>query len=159
MTTMATTSLQPVIVRAGEVEPQGALGVSMKMLTTGAQSNGQWLLLEYLAPPRFSGPPPHVHKVTTEIFYVLDGTLTMSVDGKATHLAPGGCAYVPPGVAHGFSNETDAPAKFLLVASPAGLEHYFAELGELLKNEPSWPPQDMSKVVALMAKYDIFSPQ
>ena len=29
-------------------------------------------------PPQFSGPPPHWHKITTEIFYVLEGTLTLS---------------------------------------------------------------------------------
>ena len=60
---------------------------------------------------------------------------------------------------HGFSNQTDAPAKYLLIASPAGLENYFQKLAELIKDEPSWPPKDMSKVVALMAKYDTFPPQ
>ena len=66
---------------------------------------------------------------------------------------------MPPGTVHGFSNQTDAPARFLLIASPAGLENYFQELAELIKDEPSWPPKDMSKVVALMAKYDTFPPQ
>jgi hypothetical protein len=28
----------------------------------------------------------------------------------------------------------------------------------LLEAEPSWPPQDMNKLVALMAKYDTFAP-
>lgn len=153
---MIAQQLQPVIVRAGDGEEQSAFGVTTKALTTGAQSDGKWLVLEYVAPPGFAGPPPHIHKVMTEIFYVLDGVLTMGVDGQVAHLSRGGCAYVPPGVVHRFSNETAEPVTFLVVTSPAGFEHYFAELRELIKHEPSWPPKDMSKLVALMAKYDIF---
>lgn len=136
-----------------------AVGVTMTFKTVGNQSDGQWLTLEYSAPPRFSGPPPHWHKVTTEIFYVLEGTLTMRVGGESIEAGPGGYAFVPPGTVHAFSNPGDEPARFLLVASPAGLEDYFAELGELIKNEPQWPPKDMSKVGVLMAKYDTFPPQ
>ena len=54
--------------------------------------------------------------------------------------------------------QSDLPAKYFGIASPAGLEDYFAELQELIKQEPAWPPRDMEKVVALMAKYDTFAP-
>ena len=134
------------------------MGVTMSFKTTGAQSDGQWLVLEYTAPPHFAGPPPHWHKVTTEIFYVLEGTLTLRTGEETIQAGPGGYAFVPPGVVHAFSNQSDAPARYLLVASPAGLENYFAELAELVKHEPSWPPKDMSKIVALMARYDTFAP-
>jgi quercetin dioxygenase-like cupin family protein len=142
----------------GGGETVSALGVTMTFKTVGSQSGGQFLTLEYVAPPQFSGPPPHWHKVTTEIFYVLDGALTVIIDGQATTVGPGGYAFVPPGIVHTFANQGDAPAKYLLVASPAGLEHYFAELRQLIEDEPSWPPKDMGKVVALMAKYDTFTP-
>lgn len=142
----------------GAEESVGALGVGITYKTVGSQSDGQWLALEYIAPPQFAGPPPHWHKVTTEIFYVLAGALTLRVGDQTIQAGPGGYAYVPPGTVHAFSNQTDAPAKYLLVASPAGLENYFAELAELVSNEPSWPPKDMSPVIALMAKYDTFMP-
>lgn len=142
----------------GGGETLAGMGVTMSHKTTGAQSAGQWLVMEYTAPPQFSGPPPHWHKVTTEIFFVLEGTLTLSAGDAAIQAGPGGYAYVPPGTVHGFSNQTDAPARFLLVASPAGLENYFRELANLIQDETSWPPRDMSKVIALMAKYDTFAP-
>lgn len=142
----------------GEGESVSMMGVTLTYKVVGAQSGGQWLVLEYSAPPQFAGPPPHMHKVTTEIFYVLAGELTVQAGKQTTRLAPGGFAFVPPGTVHAFSNQSDAPAKFLLVASPAGLENYFTELAEMLKQEPSWPPRDMSKVIALMAKYDTFAP-
>ncbi|MCA9942093.1 MAG: cupin domain-containing protein [Anaerolineales bacterium] len=150
--------LEAIVQKSGEGETLSAMGITISYKVVGTQSDGQWLVLEYLAPTQFSGPPPHVHKVTTEIFYVLEGCLTVETNGQATELGVGGLAFVPPGTAHTFANATNAPVKFLLVSSPAWLENYFTEMGEMLQNEPSWPPQDMSKVVALMTKYDTFAP-
>ena len=147
-----------IVLMPGGGETLSGMGVTMAFMTVGAQSGGQWLVMEYTAPPQFSGPPPHWHKITTEIFYVLEGTLTLSAGDETIQAGPGGYAYVAPGTVHGFSNQTDAPAKYLLIASPAGLENYFRELADLIKDEPSWPPKDMGKVVALMAKYDTFAP-
>ena len=145
------------VLAPGAGESVGAVGVAITFKTVGAQSGGQFLALEYVAPPHFSGPPPHWHKVTTEIFYVVEGVLTFTLDGEATTVGPGGYAFVPPGVVHGFANQSDAPAKYFGIASPAGLEDYFAELQELIKQEPAWPPRNMETVVALMAKYDTFA--
>ncbi len=147
-----------IVLMPGGGETLTGMGVTMTLRTTGAQSAGQWLVIEYTAPPQFSGPPPHWHKIMTEIFYVLEGTLTLSAGDETIQAGPGGYAFVPPGTVHGFSNQTDAPARYLLIASPAGLENYFQELAELIKGEPSWPPKDMSKLVALMARYDTFAP-
>lgn len=151
-------SASAVALLPGGGETLTALGVTLTFKTVGAQSCGQWLTLEYTAPPQFDGPPRHWHKVTTEIFFVLEGTLTLTAGDETIHAGPGGYAYVPPGTVHGFSNQTDAPVRYFAIASPAGLEDYFAEMSELIKDEPSWPPRDMSKIVALMEKYDTFAP-
>lgn len=148
-----------IVLSPGGGETLSGMGVAMTLKTTGAQSGGQWLVMEYTAPPQFGGPPPHWHKIMTEIFYVLEGTLTLNAGEKTIQAGPGGHAYVPPGTVHGFSNQSDAPAKYLLIASPAGLENYFAEVKAMLEEEPVWPPQDMGKLVALMAKYDTFAPE
>ena len=149
--TPAATILPP-----GAGETHAAMGVTLTFKVVGADSGGQWLVMEYNAPPNLSGPPPHVHKVTTEIFYVLEGGLAITANGVTSELGPGGFAYVPPGTAHTFAKPHDAPAKYLLMASPAGLELYFAEMMDLLKAEPQWPPKDKGKFIALLAKYDTF---
>lgn len=148
-----------IVLSPGGGEAVTAVGVAITFKTTGAQSAGQFLTLEYTAPPRFGGPPLHWHKVTTEIFHVLEGSLTVTIDGQSTTVGPGGYAFVPPGVVHGFANQTDAPVRYFGIASPAGLEDYFAEMAKLIQDEPSWPPADMGKVVALMARYDTFAPE
>jgi len=149
-------ALSPQLSAPNQGETIHAVGVQMTFKTTGKDSDGQWLAVEYTAPPNFAGPPPHWHKITTEIFYVLEGNLTLNVDENTLQTGPGGLAFVPPGAVHSFSNQSSSPTQFLLVTSPAGLENYFSELTELVKQEPQWPPQDMGKVFTLMAKYDTF---
>ena len=148
---------QAIAHQPGAGDTVSMMGVTITYKVVGAQSDGQWLVMEYTAPPQMPGPPPHEHKITTEIFYVVEGVLAVQAGGQTTQLGAGGVAFVPPGTPHSFSNSGDAPAKFLLIASPAGLEMYFSEMGDLLKNETSWPPQDMSQVIALMAKHDTYA--
>ena len=148
----------PGILPPGGGQPYHALGVSLTIKTNGSDSGGQWFVLEYEAPPNFPGPPPHWHKVMTEIFYVLDGCMTFRVGEQSLEVGPGGYTYITPGTVHAFSNQTGAPAKFLVIASPNLLEQYFVEMMKLVEAEPQWPPQDMGKVIALMAKYDMYQP-
>lgn len=147
-----------VVVSPGGGERLSSLGVEIALKTGSAQTDGQWVLLEYSAPPRFAGPPPHWHKLTTEIFYVLDGELSVQIDGELRAIGAGGCVLIPPGVIHAFGNPHNAPTRFLLVASPAGLDHYFAELEAMTRSEPSWPPHDLTALRALMARYDTYTP-
>ena len=134
------------------------VGGTVTIKTESEDTGSAWSLLEFTVPPLFSGPPPHWHKVTQEAFYVLEGSLTLQVGEQTIKVPPGGYAFIPIGMIHTYSNAEDESAKFLLFISPGGLEKYFGELAELIQNEPSWPPVDMSKVSALMAKYDTYPP-
>jgi quercetin dioxygenase-like cupin family protein len=134
------------------------MGVTLRFKATAADTNGQWAMVEYTAPPRFRGPQPHWHGHFTEAFYVLEGTLSAQVDGRRIEARPGDFILVPPRTVHSFSNQTDEPMKYLILFSPAGMEEYFEKLFELVQNEPQWPPADMSKVTALAEQHDTFAP-
>ncbi len=43
---------------------------------------------------------PHYHKVATELYYVVEGRGTMTLDGEEIELKPGACVEVKPGVVH-----------------------------------------------------------
>lgn len=151
------TNAQPTIVEAGQIS-LAMLGIAIGFKAVGADTGGQWSLLEYTAPPQFRGPHLHWHKVTTEAFYVLEGTLRLQL-GEETHgIGAGAFALVPPGTLHTWSNPAPEPLKYLVWLSPAGLEGYFGELAELIASETSWPPADMSKVHELALKYDTYPP-
>ncbi len=130
-------------------------GATITHKADSADTNGAWSLLEYLAPPHFEGPAPHWHALTSEAFYVLEGTLTFVVGDETITAGQGAFINVPPRVWHGFRNATAEPVRFLTFCAPGGFEAYFDELLALVASEPAWPPQDMRKLEALWLRYDI----
>ena len=134
------------------------LGVRVRVLATADDTGGAYTLLDYQAPPDLPGPLPHWHQRYTEAFYVLEGRLTLHVDGEERTLGPGELATVRPGQVHQFRNGSDAPTRFLIHFTPGGFEGYFIELAEFVRREGTWPPRDPSGVLAIAARYDTFSP-
>ncbi len=71
---------------------------------------------------------PHYHRRTTEIYYVLEGTGTLTVADQSVALSPGSTVYVPPGCVHfgdgGFTAAIvcmppfDATDEFILADAP-----------------------------------------
>jgi mannose-6-phosphate isomerase-like protein (cupin superfamily) len=145
----------PVVLAASEGELHSALGVSLLVKTSGAQTDGQWFVIQSTVPARMPGPPPHRHKVATEFFVVLEGEMTFTVDGQSRTVGAGGYAYIPPGALHGFANESDVPVTYLGFATPATLEGYFHELMARVRTG-DWPPRDPGEILGLMERYDTY---
>jgi mannose-6-phosphate isomerase-like protein (cupin superfamily) len=93
----------------------------------------------------------HVHERLEETWYVLEGELTFQVGQETFRATPGSCVFVPPRTPHAFANQTNVPAKFLLMMSPASHDCYFIELADILTR--SGPP-DSDAIAALRVKYD-----
>lgn len=55
---------------------------------------------------------PELDERAQGVFFVVEGTLTITLDGAAHELLPGGYAYLPPGVTYRVNNMSDAPAVF-----------------------------------------------
>jgi len=99
---------------------------------TGEDTGGSLYLGEALIQPGFTGPPPHVHEQLHDMFYVLEGTLTMRLGDAMLELGPGSFACVPPGTVHTFANRSDQPVRFLNFNTPAGWEDYMRDLAAAL---------------------------
>jgi quercetin dioxygenase-like cupin family protein len=86
------------------------------LLADGADLSITWS--RYSAGER--GPDLHVHHEHTDAFYVLEGELTFAIGpaGDAVRVGPGGFVAVPPDVAHGFANESDADVCWLNFHAP-----------------------------------------
>ena len=82
----------------------------------------EFMLAEMLRPPDADGKgtPLHIHKKHSDAYYVLEGTLTVTVDGANRGLGVGDFVLVPPGVPHCFVNSSGAPVRFLTVHAPSG---------------------------------------
>jgi hypothetical protein len=59
--------------------------------------------------------------------------------------------HVPAGVVHAFANRSTALARMLLVTTPPGHEHYFADLAAILAREGAPDPDEIAH---LRARYD-----
>ncbi|MEO8687729.1 MAG: cupin domain-containing protein [Solirubrobacteraceae bacterium] len=79
------------------------------------------------------GADPHIHRRHTDIFYVLEGELTvrLGLEDEPAVVPKGALARVPPLVVHGFRNESDAELRYLNFHAPgAGFADYMRALGD-----------------------------
>ncbi len=108
-------------------------------IKASAEGTGGGLgLWESLMPPG-SSPPLHVHTREDETFWVLGGELTIRCGEETFTAEPGSLAFLPRGVPHAFVAEGDSPAHLLTMATPGGVERYFAEAGRPAEG-PGLPP-------------------
>lgn len=148
-----TASTAPFIALTSDEGPSLSVGgnhIIFKVVSDDSQ--GDLMIVQYTAPAHFPGPIQHIHQHTDETFYVLDGTLQITVGETSRTIAPGGIAFVPRGVAHTFANPTDEPVTMLIVMTPGGFEGYFREMAGLVE---SGHIADPDAVAALQSRYDL----
>lgn len=139
----------PVVLNDGEGEVYGSGPFQLRFL---AQSPEHPIAItDNTVPPGYPGPVRHRHEAMTDIFYVLEGTLRLELDGEQQSLGPGGFALVPPGVVHTFSNPGPVPTRFLNIYHPAGNEQYLREVGQRVAAGQPPTPQEM---VEIATRYD-----
>ena len=74
-------------------------------------------VIEERMPPATSEVPHH-HRVSRQFFYVLQGTLTMVVDGTLSRIETGTGVEIAPGTVHQARNDSGADVRFLVVSQP-----------------------------------------
>jgi quercetin dioxygenase-like cupin family protein len=149
----------------GQGTAYGVAGDLCVLKVGGDDTNGAYTLFDLVVPPG-GGPPPHIHHREEEAFFVLSGELTFTLggDGQRVRLGPGGFVNAVRDVPHTFRNEGRSPALAVLLAAPAGLEQFFAEVGTLLPNAETLPPRptpaELARLKAVAPKYglDILAP-
>ncbi len=137
-------------VAAGEGERLWIVGDTMTLKATGESTGAGLVLIENLTAPG-SGPPPHVHTLEDEFFYVLDGTFELRIGDELHALQPGGFAYVPRGTVHNFRNTAETPARILVGFTPGAMEGFFRESGRPATDDGPAPPVDEDEIARTMA--------
>lgn len=96
--------------------------------TMGSLTAGRASLVEDTMKPGFHLARHH-HKKMAEIFYILEGELTLIFDDRTVVATAGTTINIPPNVWHEAKSENGA--KMLSIFSPAGFEDYLAKLKTL----------------------------
>ncbi|MEV6769385.1 cupin domain-containing protein [Nocardia sp. NPDC051030] len=132
------------IVREGDVESVGLPGGgAFWLLEDSERTDGLLGANRLLLQAGADGTRPHHHTRSTEIFYILDGTMEFLVDGALNRVEKGGLVVVPPGVVHAFGATVDGPAEFFAVLTPGIARfEYFRQLGRIARGEADWSSMD-----------------
>lgn len=133
-------------------------GDRVAILLDGASTNQQYTIMEATLPPG-AGPPPHLHHREDESFLVLAGEVTFFLGDTTKLLKKGDFIFAPRGIQHHFKNTGAKEAILLEIASPAGVELFFAAAGRPLpdREAPPVPPtaEDIARMRAVAPSFGI----
>jgi quercetin dioxygenase-like cupin family protein len=137
------------IVRLEQAQVLKPFGLDMKvLLTTEATGGAISVLMGWHKPGE--GPPDHVHFEQEEMFFILEGTYELTVDGQTTTAGAGTMVFIPRNVVHRFKNAGDTTACMLDWSLPGGQDHYFKAISDLAAGDGFTG----EKVIAISKKFD-----
>ena len=133
------------------------LGLPTWIKADRAVTGGQFSLIEQIMPPGFASPW-HMHHAEDEAFYVLEGQLSVNVEGTVSLLRAGEFAFGPRGVPHGFRVEGDVPARVLLMTTGSDYAEFIAEASVAVDTPPAAPDMALLAAAAERHSIDILGP-
>jgi quercetin dioxygenase-like cupin family protein len=143
------------------LQPAAALWFSGHSLTwiraSGADTAGRLSVVEHIVPPG-SASPWHVHQTEDESFYVVDGQISVKVEGQTRiSLGAGGFAFGPMAVPHGFRVESEVPARILLITNGPEFADFIREASDQVDTTrlPERSPADAARLKAAAARHGI----
>ena len=145
---MSTTSPSPHPTAQGR--PRWFFGSLMCIKASAADTGGRYTLLDCTWPAN-AGTPLHVHYEEDEGFYVLEGSVSITVGDDVVELTAGEHAFGPRGIPHRFDVGPEG-ARMVWVLTPGGFEDFVEEASvpaEALTTAPPElvPPEDIADIV------------
>jgi mannose-6-phosphate isomerase-like protein (cupin superfamily) len=124
------------VVRPGEGRSGflGSIGVEFKLW--GHDTGGALSVVEHPFPVG-ALVPPHLHTREDEYSIVTEGEIGFRSGDHEVVLGPGGYITKPRGELHAMWNAGEVPARMIEIITPAGFEHFFREVVELLEAGPA----------------------
>lgn len=114
----------PIIRAAGEGDKRSFFGGGLHTWKLMAEDTAGELFLFEDALTKGKCTPLHRHPDADELSYLIEGEITVKVNGVETHLTAGSVSYVPKGVEHAFLVLSER-ARILTMQTPAvGQEFY-----------------------------------
>lgn len=124
--------------------------VQTNVLLHSEQTSGHVSVTEIMVPPHSAGPPLHTHDFD-EAFYMLEGELIFQLKEALVTRGAGELFFAPRNVAHTLANQSDAPARYVLVCTPAGFERHWARIAAEAAGvePPEWARQAIPEVTVV----------
>ncbi|MEV5573859.1 cupin domain-containing protein [Spirillospora sp. NPDC052269] len=125
--------MHPLVVTPQAAEVVGLpAGGAFTLLADASQTAGALGANRLTLGPGRDGAKPHYHALSTELFYVMDGTMEFLLGDRVQTVGAGGLVVVPPRLPHAFGAVAGAGADLLAVLTP-GIDRfgYFRRLARV----------------------------
>jgi quercetin dioxygenase-like cupin family protein len=124
--------------------------LTANVLLRSEETGGHASVTELVVPPHNAGPPLHRHDFD-EAFYLLEGELMFQVEEALVTKGAGELSFAPHNAAHTLANHSDAPARYLLICTPAGFERHWARMAAEAAGiePPPWALQPIPEITVL----------
>ncbi len=99
------------------------------------ETASRYSISEWWLEPHTQGPGAHKHD-EDDVFYVIEGTMSLLVGDEWTEAPRGAFVLVPGGVTHDFENRGDVRAGVLNLSIPGAFEPHMAGIAEWFKEHP-----------------------
>lgn len=128
--------LRPIVLGPGEGRAYAMGAMNAVFKADEAETAATYSISEWFLEPHSSGPGPHSHADHDDIFYVIEGTMSVLVGDDWVDAGVGSFVRAPAGTTHDFANRTDRRAGVLNIYIPGGFERDMAGIVEWFENQP-----------------------
>lgn len=143
---------------AGEGEPRLWAGTLVTPKLEGKDTENRYAVVETIDHPD-TVVPLHVHHREDEAFWVLEGRMKIRIGSQIFEVEPGGFAFGPRGVPHGWAVVSREPLRLLIALAPAGFEEFVRETSQPTdaRNAPErfGSPEDVEELARAARAYGI----
>ncbi|MGL5098083.1 MAG: cupin domain-containing protein [Planctomycetia bacterium] len=137
----------PIVTPPGGGRAVGVLGGRTIFRVLSEQTGGAYAIIEQEIPVGH-GPPLHVHRRETEVFYILEGDFELTVGDQKLAAPVGTSAACPRDVPHTFRNVGATPGRIMVTIIPGRFGDYFLDVDQVDDHE-------IETIRRLCAKYDV----
>ncbi|QCI69396.1 cupin domain-containing protein [Phreatobacter stygius] len=111
----------------------GRIGAVFK--ADGEETRNTCCISEWWLEPHTQGPGAHSHP-EDDIFYVVEGTMSILVGERWVNAEKGAFILIPGGMTHDFQNRSDSKAGALNVSIPGGFEPHMPMIASWFAENP-----------------------
>jgi mannose-6-phosphate isomerase-like protein (cupin superfamily) len=97
-------------------------GATTRAILKGKLATGESIEVHETTLPPGGAPHPAHHHEHTEMWLIREGTVEITIEGKAQRVGPGGLAFVRSNEEHGITNPSDKPTTYFVVAVGPGAD-------------------------------------
>lgn len=131
----ANSSRRPIVLAPGEGRAYAMGRIAAVFKADGLESEDRYSISEWWLEPKTKGPGAHAHP-EDDIFYVIEGTISVFVGTEWVDAERGAFVLIPGGVTHDFENRGDVRAGVLNLSIPGPFEPHMPAIAAWFRANP-----------------------